>query len=443
MNEEKLLKRAAAYSLVLMICIVTFSTGMKTPHESVSYASEVIKTPTPSIETNEIAEENLVVEAKKIEEESILPVEIDKKISKKYGQNLIAIRKPDHLSKDYSFSIEDLAVDRRIVVTITGLKKESINADNIYRIYENNYNCGQVNSNIMLPIVPISDAIDEARAEEPAYTQENSSNALVLPTESLTPTPIPTDSVTSLDITYTSTPDKNVNAVLTLDLIKTYGYVLKEDKNYFYICLVNPHDIYDTIVVLDAGHGGNDSGTYSHGNEYLEKDMNLDMLLKLQEYFMKNENIKIYTTRSTDRRLTLNQRVNLANDVNADLFLSIHCNANLSREIHGTEVLYNENQNDWNIFNSKQFAKICLEELVKKIGLKDRGIVARSRDVLIIGESKVPVALVEVAFMSNKEDMNFLKQEKNRKKAAEGIYNGIIRALEVKNGKVYDNRSDK
>jgi N-acetylmuramoyl-L-alanine amidase len=251
--------------------------------------------------------------------------------------------------------------------------------------------------------------------------------------DSSIPTVIPTDNVTSIQLTNTvDAISYEKSVILTLDLIKTYAYLLEEDDHYFYIALAKPQDVYDTIIVLDAGHGGQDSGTYSRGYDYLEKDMNLDMLLRLQERLQQHENIKIYTTRTTDRRLTLNQRVNLANDVEADLFLSIHCNANLSKNIKGTEVLYNDKQNDWANFNSKQFATICQEDLIACIGLRDRGIVPRSHNVYIVGEAHMPVALVEVAFMSNISDLNFLKQENNRQKVSEGIYHGIMRSLEMK-----------
>ncbi len=435
MDDEKLLKRATIYSLILMFCIVTFSVSMRMPKESISYASEILKTPMPSIELNqekiEVLSEIEVsqtssnqIEDNQVEKQFI--ASLDEEIEEQYGDNLIAIRKPKDLAKDYTYIFEDFAVDRRIVLTITGLSIESITADNIHRIFENHYNNGPIKMVMPTP----------APTSIPLPTPLPLSTSALLPTPSVplpTTIPLPTDSVTNINITYSTTPENSISAVITLDLIKTYAYLLEEDEKYFYICLVDPHDIYDTVIVLDAGHGGIDSGTYSSGYCYLEKTMNLDMLLKLQEYFTNDKNIKIYTTRTTDRRLTLNQRVDLANDVGADLFLSIHCNANESKSIHGTEVLYNENQNDWDSFNSKQFAQICLEELVDIIGLKNRGIVDRSSDVHIIGEAKVPVALVEVAFMSNKNDMNFLKEDENRQLIAKGIYNGIIRALEAKN----------
>lgn len=186
---------------------------------------------------------------------------------------------------------------------------------------------------------------------------------------------------------------------------------------------------YNNIVVIDAGHGGIDSGTYSSGFEHLEKDINLSILLYLKELLDKT-NIKVYYTRTTDEKIPLSQRVGLANEVNADLFLSIHCNASDSADTKGIEVLYNEKQNDLTSFRSIDFASICLEEINKIINRNNRGVVPRSKNVQIIGDSNVPVALVEVGFMTSIDDLNFLLNESNQELVAKGIYQAILRALE-------------
>lgn len=430
MNEEKLLKHIATYSLILMICVVTLSVGIKYPTESISYASEITIAPTSTVSMNsspDVLENEKGGNVKEKDEDDVcsdLLKVISKELREQLGDNFIAISKPSQLDTNYTFTLEDLSVDRKIIVRITGIAANSILANDIHRVYYDNYHNGAITT-----MVPMQEEI--AIEDEAEFISQEVSTSIELTT---TPTPISEleDAVTNLAVKYTTLADGTIEVELTMDLIKTYAYILDEDENYFFISFVNPHDVYDRIVVLDAGHGGNDSGTCSSDSKYLEKTMNLDMMLKLNEYLGENEDIKVYMTRTTDRKLTLNQRVNLANDVEADLFLSIHCNANLSKSINGTEVLYNDKQNDWNGFNSKKFAMICQEELVRAIGLENRGIVARSQDVHIIGESKVPVALVEVAFMSNKNDMNFLKEEDNRTNAAKGLYQAILRALDMK-----------
>ena len=89
------------------------------------------------------------------------------------------------------------------------------------------------------------------------------------------------------------------------------------------------------VVVLDAGHGGKDPGNL--GNGYKEKDIALNVVLKIGEALEKNPKIKVVYTRKTDVFVDLFDRGKIANKANADLFVSVHCNAHKS-QAHGTET---------------------------------------------------------------------------------------------------------
>lgn len=221
---------------------------------------------------------------------------------------------------------------------------------------------------------------------------------------------------------------------LTLQLTKSYEYICSEDENYYYICCVEPKVLYDKIVVIDAGHGGSDPGTVVAGKENYEKIFNLDILLCLKAMLDNNESIRVYYTRTDDRYLTLTQRVNLANDMDADIFISIHCNSAKSSYIGGTEVLYNQYQNDWEGFNSKQLAQLCMESVNSYYPLMKRGIIPRAQNVLIIEKAQMPVALVEVAYLSNKSNLQSLQNPDNRRAAAAGIYDAILKAYDEMDG---------
>ena len=214
-------------------------------------------------------------------------------------------------------------------------------------------------------------------------------------------------------------------AIIYITLNNVYAnYVYQDDEN-IYIDLKRPKDVYDKIVVVDAGHGGTDPGTYSQGEEYYEKDINLSIVHYLKELLDKEE-IKVYYTRTTDETIFLNPRVYFANDVEADFFISIHCNGNESSKPCGAEVLYNDIVLD-NGFQSKQLAQICLEELTNVTHKVNRGLVT-GEDVVIVNKAKMPIALLELGFMSNPEEMNFLIQESNRQDIAEGIHKAILKA---------------
>lgn len=90
------------------------------------------------------------------------------------------------------------------------------------------------------------------------------------------------------------------------------------------------------VVVLDAGHGGKDPG--NKGNGFIEKDIALNIVLEAGKILEKNKNIQVVYTRKTDVFVGLNDRANIANRADADLFVSVHCNAAANKQAYGTET---------------------------------------------------------------------------------------------------------
>jgi len=420
--EDRILKRAAAYSVLLMACVLLIPFVLKLEKGKVTYAGIFPMLPTTISTMLPIGEKESLKPLSYQEDPNCeqnakqqIPGGISEDIKERLGNNFIVVEKPSHLSNSAMAELIDESVDRRIRFIITDSFETKIEENQIYRMYQGNYFKGKPESEIHTKDTTSNQA-STTGSNENSPDKEELENITV------------TDCIKSLQVNSYAYPENECfKTEITLELNKTYAYLFFEDDYNYYISLVRPKDIYDKIIVVDAGHGGYDSGTYSRDFVYHEKDMNLSMVLELKELLDK-ENIKVYYTRTTDRGLTLNQRVNLANDVEADLFLSFHCNANDERGVHGTEVLYNEKQNDWTRMNSKDFAAICLKEVVKEIGLEDRGLVPRSKDVYIVGEANVPVALVEVAFMSNQGDLNFLTSKEGKQKVAKGAYDAILSA---------------
>ena len=216
--------------------------------------------------------------------------------------------------------------------------------------------------------------------------------------------------------------------VIALMLDRVYELSQEYRSGSLYLDFVDPHDIYDKIVVVDAGHGGKMPGALKLGIS--EKDIDLAILLKLKAMFdADDENIGVYYTRTTDANPTLDQRVQLANKCDADLFISVHNNSTTGpglSKVQGTQVMYDEKKPDK---DSKDFAQICLEEVTKSCGSVDKGLVA-GNDIFIIRTAAVPVALIEVGFMTNEEELTKLNSNDYQKKVAEGIYQAILRAFE-------------
>ena len=217
--------------------------------------------------------------------------------------------------------------------------------------------------------------------------------------------------------------------ILTLVLDTVYEPVLYEDEWYYYISLKRPAELYEKLVVLDAGHGGIDPGTSSDGYVYQEKETNLTVILYTKELLDAREDIKAYYTRTTDWKPSLEQRAALANALQTDLFISVHCNYNERKSVKGMEVLYNSAQNGRMPLDSKRLAQICLEKMGQGMGLYERGIIDRKDNVYIVGHAEAPVALIELGYMSNKTDLAILIAEESRRAAAQGLLEAIDEAF--------------
>jgi N-acetylmuramoyl-L-alanine amidase len=217
--------------------------------------------------------------------------------------------------------------------------------------------------------------------------------------------------------------------VIALELDRVYELEQSYEPGNLYLDFIDPHDIYDKVVVIDAGHGGRAPGAVKLGVK--EKDIDLDIVLRLKKLFDEDEDsIGVYYTRTTDTNPTLKQRVGLANKSDADLFISIHNNAESNgnfSSLHGTQVLYSES--DDSELSSKNLAQICLDEVTDKLESRAARLL-EGDDIYIIRNSDAPVALIEVGFMTNYDELEKLQSGKYRKAAAEGVYNAIKRAFQ-------------
>lgn len=196
-----------------------------------------------------------------------------------------------------------------------------------------------------------------------------------------------------------------------------------------YLDFKRPQDIYDKVVVVDTGHGDRAVGAVKR--EILEKNVNLSIVKELKALFDGDtQNIGVYYTRLDDSNPTLDQRVQLANKLQANLFVSVHNNAANTGGFssrNGTEVLYSES--DESELSSQRFAQICADKVSETAGSNNLGVV-KGDNIYIIRMSQVPVALVEGGYMTNKEELEKLITADYQKKIAKGIYEAIQQAFE-------------
>ena len=223
--------------------------------------------------------------------------------------------------------------------------------------------------------------------------------------------------------------DKNI---IRIDMVtdRLYEPTLFEAEDAYYISLVEPRKTYDKIIVVDAGHGGMDEGTSSQDGRHVEKDYTLLVVKQLQKLLDK-EAIKVYYTRMEDKEVSKKDRTKLANRLQADIFVSIHCNASSvgDRTAYGMETLYSRRKNTHKELTNKRLAQIMLDKLGEETGLRMRGTIQR-KNLYLLNHSQVPAVIVEIAYMSNKNDLKYIMKESGRQKIAQGIFDGIMQALE-------------
>ena len=215
-------------------------------------------------------------------------------------------------------------------------------------------------------------------------------------------------------------------------------------------------------IVLDAGHGGHDPG--ARGNGLTEKDITLDVVKRLGKLIETRTDINVVYTRDTDVFVPLWERTKLANEAGGKVFLSIHVNANKNSKASGFETyLLRPGKTDAAIAvaemenaviklenNSEQYDKLSAEQLILATMAQssfmqqsetladltqsefDRKLVGQNRGVkqagfiVLIGAS-MPNVLIELGFISNKYDAKRLKTAAYRQKAAEAIFEALMK----------------
>lgn len=220
------------------------------------------------------------------------------------------------------------------------------------------------------------------------------------------------------------------SGVIEITMDAVYEVKTTVTGSYLYVDFLTPQQIYDKVVVIDAGHGGGAPGAIKQ--EIMEKDINLAIVLRLKELLDENDrNIGVYYTRTEDTNPTFEQRAQLGGKTEANLYISVHSNSTTDGQMskyNGTEVMYDELKEEEGL-SSRHLAQICLEEITGATGSKNNGL-TYGNGIYIIRNNEVPAALIEVGFMTNQEELNKLNSPEYQKQAAQGIYNAIMRALD-------------
>lgn len=154
------------------------------------------------------------------------------------------------------------------------------------------------------------------------------------------------------------------------------------------------------VLVIDAGHGGIDSG--AAGKLYREKNLNLAIVLAAKQYFDRDSRFKVIYTRTDDSYPSLDDRCKIANNNNADLFICVHINSYLPSST-GTLTLYNNSRNNAtkkNGITSRDLALAMQASAVSATGFPDKGLMNRT-GLRVLNKTNMPACLIEYGFISN------------------------------------------
>lgn len=224
---------------------------------------------------------------------------------------------------------------------------------------------------------------------------------------------------------------------------------------------------FDTVVI-DPGHGGKDPGAVGPSGVY-EKNVVLDIALRVEKLLQKNSDIKPVLTRNKDVFVPLYERGKIANKAQGKLFVSIHCNASKDRRARGFQTFflspaknqqavdaamlenaaieYEEDKTLYadltdenyilmsmtqsnNVRMSETVGSIAQEKLSKQTDLKNRGV--DQAGFYVLYGANMPAILVETAFISNKNEEKLLRSKKFRQSVAQAIFDCIIKfSLEI------------
>ncbi|WCL58074.1 N-acetylmuramoyl-L-alanine amidase [Bacillus safensis] len=177
-------------------------------------------------------------------------------------------------------------------------------------------------------------------------------------------------------------------------------------------------------IFIDPGHGAQDAGAI--GNGLLEKNINLEVALKLQSRLHQAGALTVMS-RTSDTFDSLQTRVSKGAQASADIFISIHANANDNSRANGTEAYYDTT---YAAANSIKLAQKVQPRMVSALGTRDRGV--KTAGFYVIKYSKMPSILLETGFVTSPIDASILKSSAAKDRLASGIATGVSNYFDAK-----------
>ena len=306
-------------------------------------------------------------------------MEYDYKVETKDGQTYIRINKPPFENMNYTSGAQPVLE----LASVPGLNANAITVDDQYRNKKIVINLGGDFSQYF-------------------------GNGTFSPADS---------AISSIQIT------NNGTTKLTVSEKNIYAVNVNDTGDKVQIQFVKPKQKYKNIVVLDPGHGGGAPGASASG--LVEKTVNLKHAMAVYERLENDPNIKVYITRVSDADVPNQNRADLANNVEADIFISMHNNSIDKSTVNGTEVLHAAKYADARSTKSKQMADIVLRRIDTGTNIGIRRIIPRD-DLLVLNQTKMPAILIETGYMTSSVDASLINSPQFIEQLGEAVYQGIV-----------------
>lgn len=195
----------------------------------------------------------------------------------------------------------------------------------------------------------------------------------------------------------------------------------------------NSVEAQEVCVVIDAGHGGADPGKIGI-NDALEKDINLQIALRVKEYLEQND-IKVVMTRETEAGLydadasnkkvqDMKRRIEIIEESNPAVTVSIHQNSYPEEYVHGAQVFYYNGSTE-----GQKLAESIQTQLVKKVDPENKRQIKANDSYYLLKKTASPIVIVECGFLSNSREAGALCREEYQEEVAWAIHMGILRYL--------------
>lgn len=178
-------------------------------------------------------------------------------------------------------------------------------------------------------------------------------------------------------------------------------------------------------IFIDAGCGGREKG-YVASDDTMEKDINLIIAQKVAKRLAQESDINVILSRQEDTYLSIDERKSLAEDEDAEAFVSINLGSENTGKATGIQTIYHTESKD----GSSDFATVVQNSMAAYVNIKNRGIV--SYQMKLLSENTMPSIYIQCGFLSNDDDREKLKDEEYQNNIAEGIAQGIMTYIDAK-----------